>query len=95
MDGRVPHVAQVSFFLDPQGRGPRQMLEDWPARVDVAEAAALGGARVAVLEASATPLIVFVAQPLPVAGKDSSRDVPLIVTLFCCHLHAWYRMRTS
>jgi glycosyltransferase involved in cell wall biosynthesis len=52
---RVPHVAQVSFFLDPQGRGPRQMLVDWPALVDVAEAAAQGGARVTVIQASATP----------------------------------------
>jgi glycosyltransferase involved in cell wall biosynthesis len=31
------------------------MLEDWPALVDVAEAAALGGSRVTVIQASATP----------------------------------------
>ncbi|HET7204620.1 MAG TPA: glycosyltransferase family 4 protein [Steroidobacteraceae bacterium] len=51
----MPHVAQVSFFLDPQGRGPEQMLEDWPSLVDVAEAAAQGGARVTVIQACASP----------------------------------------
>jgi glycosyltransferase involved in cell wall biosynthesis len=52
---RVPHVVQASFFLDPQRRGPEQMLEDWPSLVNVAEAAAQGGARVTVIQACATP----------------------------------------
>jgi glycosyltransferase involved in cell wall biosynthesis len=50
----VPHVAQVSFFLDPQGRAPEQMLEDWPSLVDVAEAACQHGARVTVIQACAS-----------------------------------------
>jgi glycosyltransferase involved in cell wall biosynthesis len=49
----VPHVAQISFFLDPQGRTPAQMLADWPSLVDVAEAASQGGSRVSVIQASA------------------------------------------
>jgi glycosyltransferase involved in cell wall biosynthesis len=55
MDRRRPlHVAQVSFFLDPQRRSPERMLEDWPSLVDVAEAARHGGTRVTVIQASAT-----------------------------------------
>jgi glycosyltransferase involved in cell wall biosynthesis len=45
------HVAQVSFFLDPQGREPEQLLRDWPSLVDVAEAAAGAGVRVSVIQA--------------------------------------------
>ena len=33
------HVAQVCFFLDPQGREPEQLLEDWrslESRLDLA-----------------------------------------------------------
>ena len=47
------HVAQVSFFVDPQGRGPEQLLHDWPSLVDVAEAASEAGVRVSVIQACA------------------------------------------
>jgi len=46
------HAAQVSFFLDPQERSPTQLLDAWPTMVDVAEAAARGGVRVSVVQAS-------------------------------------------
>ena len=45
------HVAQISFYLDPQGRAPEQLLHDWPTLVDVAEAACEAGARVSVIQA--------------------------------------------
>ena len=45
-------VAQISFFSDPQGRSPEQLLKDWPTLPMQANAAALGGARVAVIQAS-------------------------------------------
>jgi glycosyltransferase involved in cell wall biosynthesis len=45
------HVAQISFFTDPQGRTPEQLLHDWPTVVDVAEAATRAGIRVSVLQA--------------------------------------------
>lgn len=45
------HVAQISFFTDPEQRSPEQLLRDWPSLVDVAEAAARGGARVSVIQA--------------------------------------------
>jgi glycosyltransferase involved in cell wall biosynthesis len=48
------HIAQLSFFLDPQRRTPERMLEDWPALLELAEAAAYGGTRVSVIQASAT-----------------------------------------
>ena len=54
MEGRVPHVAQISFFVDPQGREPTRLLDDWPSLVDVAEAASRGGARVTVIQACGT-----------------------------------------
>ncbi|HEY0938964.1 MAG TPA: glycosyltransferase family 4 protein [Steroidobacter sp.] len=47
------HVAQVSFFLDPRGREPEQLLQDWPSLVDVAEAASAAGVRVTVIQACA------------------------------------------
>jgi glycosyltransferase involved in cell wall biosynthesis len=46
------HVAQVSFFTDPEGREPEQLLQEWPTLGDVAEAAAGGGVRVSVIQAS-------------------------------------------
>jgi glycosyltransferase involved in cell wall biosynthesis len=46
------HVAQISFFNDPQGRTPVQLLEAWASLVDVAEAAASADVRVSVLQAS-------------------------------------------
>lgn len=47
----LPHVAQISFFTDPQGRPPEQLLHDWPSLVDVAEAAARSDVRVSVIQA--------------------------------------------
>jgi len=47
------HVAQISFFTDPEGRAPEQLLRAWPSLVDVAEAASQGGARVSVIQACA------------------------------------------
>jgi glycosyltransferase involved in cell wall biosynthesis len=49
-------VAQISFFLDPQGRGPEQLLHDWPSLVDVAEAAFGAGVRVSVVQACSQTL---------------------------------------
>ncbi len=46
-------VAQISFFSDPRGRAPAQLLQDWHTVPMLAEAAALGGARVSVIQASA------------------------------------------
>ncbi len=46
------HVAQLSFFLDPERRTPAQLLDAWPTLVDVAEAASRGGVRVSVIQAS-------------------------------------------
>jgi len=45
------HVAQVSFYLDPQRRDPSQLLQDWPTLADVAEAASGAGARISVIQA--------------------------------------------
>jgi glycosyltransferase involved in cell wall biosynthesis len=45
-------VAQISFFDDPRGRAPEQLLQDWPTLGIVAESAVRGGARVAVIQAS-------------------------------------------
>jgi glycosyltransferase involved in cell wall biosynthesis len=45
------HVAQISFFLDPQGRDPEQLLHDWPSLGDVAEAACASGVRISVVQA--------------------------------------------
>lgn len=47
------HVAQISFFVDPQRRAPAQLLQDWPTLVDVAEATQQAGARVSVVQACA------------------------------------------
>jgi glycosyltransferase involved in cell wall biosynthesis len=47
------HVAQISFFVDPQRRAPPQLLRDWPTLVDVAEATQQAGARVSVVQACA------------------------------------------
>jgi glycosyltransferase involved in cell wall biosynthesis len=46
------HVAQISFFSDPEGRSPARLLEAWPTLVDVAEAAGRSGIRVSVVQAS-------------------------------------------
>jgi len=47
------HIAQISFFLDPQRRTPAQILTDWWALVDVAEMVERCGARVSVVQACA------------------------------------------
>jgi glycosyltransferase involved in cell wall biosynthesis len=46
------HVVQVSFFNDPQGRSPAQLLNEWPTLAIVAEASAQSGIRVSVAQAS-------------------------------------------
>jgi glycosyltransferase involved in cell wall biosynthesis len=50
----LPHVAQISFFTDPEARPPAQLLQDWPSLVDVAEAASRANIRVSVIQACAT-----------------------------------------
>ena len=45
------HVLQISFYLDPLGREPGQLLQDWPTLVEVAEAVARSGAHVSVIQA--------------------------------------------
>lgn len=45
------HVAQISFFTDPQARAPEQLLRDWPSLGDVAECAARATVRVSVIQA--------------------------------------------
>jgi glycosyltransferase involved in cell wall biosynthesis len=52
------HVVQISFFQDPQGRAPRELLRDWTSLVDVAEAARRAGHRVTVIQASSTPELI-------------------------------------
>jgi glycosyltransferase involved in cell wall biosynthesis len=46
------HVAQISFFVDPQRRAPEALLHTWFPLVDVASAVASAGARITVLQAS-------------------------------------------
>jgi glycosyltransferase involved in cell wall biosynthesis len=45
-------VAQISFFVDPEGREPQHLLNAWESLVDVAEAAASATTRVSVIQAS-------------------------------------------
>ena len=52
------HVVQVGFYVDPRGRGPAQLLDDWPTLVDVAESARQGGLRVTVVQACRSPDIL-------------------------------------
>jgi glycosyltransferase involved in cell wall biosynthesis len=47
----LSHVAHISFFTDPEGRPPAQLLHDWSSLVDVAEAAACANLRVSVIQA--------------------------------------------
>jgi glycosyltransferase involved in cell wall biosynthesis len=49
---RLPHAVQISFFSDPGGRLPAQLLDAWPTLVDIAEAACQAGIRVSVIQAS-------------------------------------------
>jgi glycosyltransferase involved in cell wall biosynthesis len=52
MARRSMHVLQISFFNDPAGRQPAELLVAWPTLVDVAEAAGRAGVRVSVIQAS-------------------------------------------
>lgn len=53
------HAVQISFFNDPRGRSPAQLLDAWPTLVDVADAACRAGVRVSVVQASShTQLLV-------------------------------------
>ncbi len=45
------HAVQVSFFVDPYGRAPRQLLSDWHSLVDIAACAAAAGVRITVVQA--------------------------------------------
>jgi glycosyltransferase involved in cell wall biosynthesis len=48
----VLRVAQISFFDDPEGRTPEELLIAWPSLVDIAECASRAGTRVSVIQAS-------------------------------------------
>ena len=48
----MPHVVQISFFLDPHRRPPAELLSAWSTLVDVAEAVSTQGVRVSVVQAS-------------------------------------------
>jgi glycosyltransferase involved in cell wall biosynthesis len=47
------HVAQISFFTDPEARSPEKLLDDWPSLSDAAECAYRAGVRVSVVQACA------------------------------------------
>jgi len=51
MDSLALHIVQIGFHLDPRGREPAQLVEDWTTLVDVAEAAQQAGSRVSVVQA--------------------------------------------
>ena len=51
MDSASLHVVQVGFHVDPLGREPAQLLQDWESLVDVAEAARSAGMQVSVVQA--------------------------------------------
>ena len=46
------NVAQISFFSDPAGRLPEELLVAWPSLVDVADAVCEAGGSVSVVQAS-------------------------------------------
>ena len=50
---RALQVAQISFFNDPEGRSPEQLLEAWPTLADFAEAASRSGIQISVVQACA------------------------------------------
>jgi hypothetical protein len=52
MPRQSPHVVQISFFSDPQGRTPAQLLQAWPTLVDVAEAGWRAGVRISIVQAA-------------------------------------------
>jgi glycosyltransferase involved in cell wall biosynthesis len=49
---RQLHVAQISFFNDPLGRAPEELLAAWRTLVDVAESTSCAGIRTSVIQAS-------------------------------------------
>jgi glycosyltransferase involved in cell wall biosynthesis len=51
MPPQLPHAVQISFFCDPEGRSPAQLLDAWPTLVDVAESASRSQVRVSVVQA--------------------------------------------
>ncbi|MFZ1869160.1 MAG: glycosyltransferase family 4 protein [Steroidobacteraceae bacterium] len=58
MGGESLHAVQVGFYLNPRGRPPAQLLQDWPTLVDVAESACQGGLRITVVQACHGPDIL-------------------------------------
>lgn len=52
MSSMAPHAVQISFFSDPAGRSPAELLCAWPTMPAVAEAAREAGVRVSVVQAS-------------------------------------------
>lgn len=46
------HVAQISFFSDPEERSPAQLLKAWPTLAEVAEASSQAGIRTSLVQAS-------------------------------------------
>lgn len=48
----TPHIAQISFFADREGRSPAQLLDAWSTLSDVADAVCAAGLRVSVIQAS-------------------------------------------
>lgn len=47
------HVAQISFYVDPERREPERLLAEWHALTDIAAAVTHAGERVTVIQASA------------------------------------------
>jgi glycosyltransferase involved in cell wall biosynthesis len=78
----MTHVAQISFFNDPQGRSPAQLLDAWHTLVDVAEAASKPGIRVSVVQACSHTEhferdgVQYHFLPFDDAASRNSRDTP-------------------
>jgi glycosyltransferase involved in cell wall biosynthesis len=53
MPRELLHVVQISFFADPEGRSPTQLLDAWPTLGDVADAVHGAGVRVSVVQSCA------------------------------------------
>ena len=51
-EGPAMHVVQVSFYVDPQARQPRELLRQWTSLAHIAGAVADTGDRVTVVQAS-------------------------------------------
>ncbi|HEX2492545.1 MAG TPA: glycosyltransferase family 4 protein [Steroidobacter sp.] len=94
------HVAQISFFLDPQKRRPEQLLRDWWSLVDIAEATQGAGIRVSVIQASHAPekfrrneVDYYFVQPEPeregegIARTQTFRRLLAELKPDVCHVH--------